>query len=153
MGGRRYVQGVRPKQQPQYNGASTSNYFDNLPAGQSDPYENPMRAGKRVLSSPEQEDTALKRSREQRAVPFSSIEDTEEMESPQGAGNEPGSVAQHAAIIGDTQSNIDSQPGTNSDSYQGNTQTITVDVHQSSSLTDQADSYNGENSSTHETPQ
>ena len=49
-----------------------------------------MRAGKRVLSSPKQEDTALKRSREQGAVPFSSIEDTEEMENPQGAGNEPG---------------------------------------------------------------
>ena len=50
-------------------------------------------------------------------------------------------------------SETDSQPGTNSDNYQGNTQTITVDVHQSSSLTDQADSYNGENSSTHVTSQ
>ena len=129
-------------------------YFDNLPVDQSDPSQNSMRAGKRVLSSPEQEETTLKRSREQGTIPFSSIEDTEEMQKTSlqsnEASNEPGSISSPGDITMDTQANSNSRPGTSSDSPQVNTQTITVDVHHLSCLTEYTESVNNENSVTHE---
>ena len=155
-GGRRFAQGIRARQQAQYNGVRTFNYYANLSVEQSDPTAEQMRGGKRALSSPEQDDTALKRSRELRAVPLCSIEDTEEMEILQGPGTDPGSVAQQTATADSIQLDVCSQPGTSSDSNAVNTvntQTITVDVHYSPCSTDQADSINGENSITHEAPQ
>ena len=129
-GGRRFAQGIRARQQAQYNGVRTFNYYANLSVEQSDPTAEQMRGGKRALSSPEQDDTALKRSRELRAVPLCSIEDTEEMEILQGPGTDPGSVAQQTATADSIQLDVSSQPGTSSDSNAVNTvntQTITVD--------------------------
>ena len=113
-----------------------------------------MRAGKRVLASPEQDETTLKRSREQGTIPFSSIEDTEEMKiSPlqsNEASHKPGSISSPGDITMDTQMNSNSRPVTNSDSPQVNTQTITVAVHHPSCLTEYTDTVNNENSVTHE---
>ena len=125
-GGRRYVQGVRAKQQAQQYGAKTFNYFDRLSNEQSDRSYSPARAGKRGLSSPEQEEALLKRSRDIETVPKCSIEDTETRNEPSlqsaEASDEP------APVTGmDYQTHIESE--SNCENTTGKTQTVTVDVH------------------------
>ena len=123
--GRRYAQGVRSKPQNQQYGVSTFNHFESLAGEQCDSGFGSMRTGKRVLSSPEQDDSLLKRSRDIETVPKCSIEDENNDETSLqsvGANDEQGPVN-----LMDFQS--ETEPVTSCENTSEKTQTITVEVH------------------------
>lgn len=165
---RRFVRGVRPNQPYR---AETYNRFDVL---ESDFRPSTVKTGKRVLSSPEQEETLLKRYRDRDIIRYndiihmdSVIEETEDISLPQ---------RQSTGMLLDMKTRtVDTEPGSNSASHeysatvnssepvfstnisQVNKQTVTAEVHSETSgascTTGQVDNCNGDNAVRHEDPQ
>lgn len=138
----------------------TCNRFDVLSSEQSDPGLSTARAGKRVLSSPEQEDTLLKRYRDHDSTPMDSmIEESEDLSFSQPSAltnhtitNEPGPQP----ITHNNQTALNTcEPATNIS--QVNTQTVNAEVYcdisGASCATGQVNQSNGENAVRHEAPQ